>query len=71
MVNNGFQIFVNPTDDPDIGEIVRVKKKKSRLALDAWGALDEVTNFLKVPPKELATLMKVKNEEKEKQWTLG
>ena len=70
---NGFEIFVDPTDDPDIGEIVMVKKKKSRLALDgmAWGALDEVTNVPKVPPKEPAPLSKVKNEEKEKWWTLG
>ena len=69
----GFEIFVDPTDDPDIGEIVMVKKKKSRLALDgmAWGALGEVTNVPKVPPKEPAPLLKVKNEEKEKWWTLG
>jgi serine/arginine repetitive matrix protein 2 len=69
----GFDIFVDPTDDPDIGEIVMVKKKKSRLALDgmAWGALGEVTNVPKVPPKEPAPLLKVKNEEKEKWWTLG
>jgi serine/arginine repetitive matrix protein 2 len=70
---NGFEIFVDPTDDPDIGEIVMVKKKKSRLALDgmAWGPLDEVTNVPKVPPKDAAPLPKVKNEEKEKWWTLG
>ena len=70
---NGFQIYVDPTDDPDIGEIVMVKKKKSRLALDgmAWGALGEVTNVPKVSPKEAAPLSKVKNEEIEKWWTLG
>ena len=69
----GFEIFVDPTDDPDIGEIVMIKKKKSRLALDgmAWGALGEVTNVPKVPPKEPAPLPKAKNEEKEKWWTLG
>ncbi|KAF8814601.1 hypothetical protein BYT27DRAFT_7249906 [Phlegmacium glaucopus] len=69
----GFEIFVDPTMDPDIGEIVMVKKKKSRAALDgmAWGALGEVTNVPKVPPKETAPLLKVKNEEKEKWWTLG
>ena len=69
----GFEIFVDPTIDPDIGEIVMVKKKKSRAALDgmAWGALGEVTNVPKVPPKEAAPLLKVKNEEKDKWWTLG
>ena len=72
-VKNGFEIYVDPTDDPDIGEIVMVKKKKSRLALDgmAWGALGEVTNVPKVPPKETAQLPKAKNEEKEKWWTIG
>ena len=71
--SGGFEIFVDPTDDPDIGEIVMVKKKKSRLALDgmAWGALGEVTNVPKVPPKEPAPLPKAKNEEKERWWTLG
>ena len=69
----GFEIFVDPTIDPDIGEIVMVKKKKSRAALDGltWGALDEVTNVPKVPPKDPAPLQKVKNEEKDKWWTLG
>jgi serine/arginine repetitive matrix protein 2 len=69
----GFDIYVDPTDDPDIGEIVMVKKKKSRLALNdmAWGPLGEVTNVPKVPPKDTAPVTKVKNEEKEKWWTLG
>jgi hypothetical protein len=60
---NGFEIYVDPTDDPDIGEIVMVK--------NGWGPLDEVTNVPKVPPKDAAPLPKVKNEEKEKWWTLG
>jgi hypothetical protein len=34
-------------------------------------ALGEVTNVPKVPPKDPAPLSKVKNEEKEKWWTLG
>ena len=70
---NGFEIYVDPTDNPDIGEIVMVKKKKSWMALDGmtWGALGEVTNVPKVPPKDAAPLLKVKNEEKEKWWTLG
>ena len=73
-VKNGFEIYVDPTDDPDIGEIVMVKKKKSRVALDgmAWGALGETTNVPKVPPKkEAALLPKAKNDEKEKWWTIG
>ena len=37
----------------------------------AWGALGEVTNVPKVPPKEPVPLLKVKNEEKENWWTLG
>ena len=32
----------------------------------AWSPLGQVTNVLKVPPKETAPLLKVKNEEKEK-----
>ena len=49
-----------------------IKKKKSQLVLDgmAWETLDKVTNIPKVPPKKLAPLTKVKNEEKEKWWTL-
>ena len=68
----GFEIFFDPTIDPDIGDIVMVKKKKSWVALDGmtWGTLGKVTNIPKVPPKEVAPLLKVKNE-KEKWWTLG
>ena len=37
---DGFEIFVDPKVDPDIGEIVMIKKKKFRAALNgmAWGA---------------------------------
>ncbi|KAF8959872.1 hypothetical protein BDZ97DRAFT_1666634 [Flammula alnicola] len=68
----GIEIYVDPTIDPDIGEIVMVKKKKSRVALDgmAWSAND-VTNVPKVTPKEAPTLLKVKTEEKEKWWSIG
>lgn len=79
-----FDIYVDPTDDPDIGEIVVVKKKKSRAGLDGlrWGALGDVTNTvkeveaekLKSKPKEKkrpATSLKVKIDEKEKWWTIG
>jgi len=42
-----FEIYVDPTNDPDIGEILMVKTKKSRLALDGmhWGTLEEVTSI--------------------------
>jgi len=54
-----FKIYVDPADDPEIGDILLVKKKKSRAALNgmSWGTLGEVTN---VPP-----IMKPK-ESKEK-----
>jgi serine/arginine repetitive matrix protein 2 len=72
----GFEIYVDPTDDPEIGEIVLVKKKKSRTALESvrWGpgALGEVTNtnVNAVPPKDV---LKLKGEEKGegKWWTIG
>jgi hypothetical protein len=78
----GFEIYVDPTDDPEIGEIVMVKKK-SRAALDGvrWGpgALGEVTNTTMYTnpngssamlPKEV---LKVKGEEKGegKWWSIG
>jgi len=76
--NNGFEIYVDPTNDPDLGEILMVKKKKSRLALDGmqWGTLGEVTN---VPPvtkvKEKGgkkeSLLKVKVDENQKWWSIG
>ncbi|KIK67170.1 hypothetical protein GYMLUDRAFT_69362 [Collybiopsis luxurians FD-317 M1] len=70
-----FEIYVDPSD-PEIGEIVMVKKKKSRAGLDGlrWGsgggALEEVTN---VPPvsQPVTAITKVKAEEKDKWWTLG
>ncbi|KAJ4485212.1 hypothetical protein J3R30DRAFT_3696531 [Lentinula aciculospora] len=71
----GFEIYVDPAD-PDIGEIVMVKKKKSRAGLDGlrWGsgggALGEVTNVPSVS-QPVTAITKVKAEEKEKWWTLG
>jgi len=32
--SSGIEIYVDPTPDPEIGEIVVVKKKKRRIALD-------------------------------------
>jgi serine/arginine repetitive matrix protein 2 len=72
-----FEIYVDPTDDPEIGEIIMVKKKKSRVGLDSlsWGpgALGEVTNVSMntnvALPKEVG---KLKGEEKEgKWWSIG
>ncbi|KAF9065359.1 hypothetical protein BDP27DRAFT_1424922 [Rhodocollybia butyracea] len=73
----GFEIYVDPTD-PEIGEIVMVKKKKSRGGLDGlrWGsggsALEEVTNVPSVPqPVTAITKVKAEEKEKDKWWTLG
>ncbi|KAF8867965.1 hypothetical protein CPB84DRAFT_1810241 [Gymnopilus junonius] len=82
-LKGGFEIYVDPTVDPDIGEIVMIKKKKSRAALDGvrWGAsgsnsgaLQEVQMNANLP-KAKDGLLKPKTEEKEtakeKWWTLG
>ncbi|KAG9307943.1 hypothetical protein JVU11DRAFT_12818 [Chiua virens] len=78
--DNGFEIYVDPANDPDIGEILMVKKKKSRLALDGlrWGTLGEVTN---VPcaskPNEKKekgkrdSVLKMKVDENQKWWSIG
>lgn len=54
--NRSFDIYVDPTVDPDVGEIVVVKKKKSRAGLNdvGWGAepLGDVTNVTKLPTVE-------------------
>lgn len=76
--SNGFEIYVDPANDPDIGEILMVKKKKSRLGLNGlqWGTLGEVTNVPPVTkPKEKAgkkeSLLKVKVDENQKWWSIG
>lgn len=70
-------IYVDPADDPDIGEIVVVKKKKSRAALEGikW-ALGEVTNTgdgngVADEVKEETHRVKIRVEEKEKWWSIG
>ncbi|KIJ60131.1 hypothetical protein HYDPIDRAFT_32553 [Hydnomerulius pinastri MD-312] len=82
-VNNGssgFEIYVDPANDPDIGEILMVKKKKSRVALDGmnWGTLGEVTNVPSITkPKEKGgkkdkeNLLKVKVDDNQKWWSIG
>ncbi|PIL26963.1 hypothetical protein GSI_10101 [Ganoderma sinense ZZ0214-1] len=74
----GFEIYVDQNDDPELGEIVVVKKKKSRLGLDGmkWGALGEVTNVpaaSKEQPKvaPVDNLLKVKGDENQKWWSIG
>ena len=63
-------IYVDPSHDPDIGEIVVVRKKKSRAGLDKIGwALGDVTNNEEVEEKE--EKVKIKMEEKEKWWSIG
>lgn len=73
----GFEIYVDHADDPDLGEIVVVKKKKSRLGLDGmkWGALGEVTNVPSAPKERKNTavehLLKVKDDDSQKWWSIG
>ncbi|KAG2134191.1 uncharacterized protein EDB93DRAFT_1173064 [Suillus bovinus] len=80
--STGIEIYVDPMLDPEIGEIVVVKKKKSRMALDGmrWGpALGEVTNIPHVKEKEKKekkkdkenNVSKVKVDEKSGWWTIG
>lgn len=80
--SRSFDIYVDPTDDPDIGEVVFVQKKKSRAALDNIfkGALGDVTNTNeeKVKPepkvekiektsKSVSGTLKVKEKREEKE----
>ncbi|KAI6113748.1 hypothetical protein EDD16DRAFT_1802786, partial [Pisolithus croceorrhizus] len=78
----GYEIYVDPAEDPDIGDILLVKKKKSRAALDGmtWGTLGEVTNIPSITkPKENKEksgkkeegLLKVKVDENQKWWSIG
>lgn len=68
-LRGGYDIYVDPTVDPELGEeIVVVKKKKSRAALESvhWNPSEEPK-----APRE-AALKPNKSEEKEnKWWTIG
>ena len=70
---SGFEIYVEPVPQPHVGvdEVVMVKKKKSRASLSAlkWGAVGEVTNT--VQTKDTTQTLRLKNEDKEKWWTIG
>ncbi|KAI9438499.1 hypothetical protein H4582DRAFT_1948976 [Lactarius indigo] len=69
----GFEIYVDPIPQPHDGtdEVLMVKKKKSRASLSAlkWGALGEVTNSTQT--KDTKQTVRLKNEDKEKWWTIG
>ncbi|GBE89484.1 hypothetical protein SCP_1601460 [Sparassis crispa] len=74
---SGFKIYIDYNEDPDIGEIMVAKKKKSRLGLDGmtWGALGEVTNIpavkeQKPKPAPVENLLKVKGDENQKWWSI-
>ncbi|KAL5532249.1 hypothetical protein ACEPAF_5818 [Sanghuangporus sanghuang] len=79
-LGRSFEIYVDPADDPDIGEIVVLKKKKSRVGLNEvqWGPLGDVTNtekeqitdskkgLKKSTPTEAS--FKDKDDDKDKWW---
>ena len=68
---SGFEIYVDPTAQPEAGEVLMVKKKKSRAALSAlkWGTSAEVTNS--ALSKDSTRGVKLKTEDKEKWWSIG
>lgn len=76
----GFEIYVDHQEDPDLGEIVVVKKKKSRMGLNGmrWGtgALGEVTNVPsaqkdKQPQGSLLKIPKGDENQSSKWWSIG
>jgi serine/arginine repetitive matrix protein 2 len=83
----GFEVFVDPTEDPDIGEIVMVKKKKSRVALDSifGDATNAPAPVHGLPAKKQSTgpmgllkrstgaasVLKSEDENQQKWWTIG
>ncbi|KZT06716.1 uncharacterized protein LAESUDRAFT_149730 [Laetiporus sulphureus 93-53] len=69
----GFDIYVDHTDDPDLEEVVVVKKRKSRRGLDniSWDTLGDVTN---TPPGQKDGPSKPKpkvKEDSDKWWSFG
>ncbi|KAF9494955.1 hypothetical protein BDN71DRAFT_909080 [Pleurotus eryngii] len=71
----GFKIYVDPTEDPEFGEMVMIRKKKSRAGLDGvrWG--DEGAERGDGPLKEKNSNMqnggRTQEGGKEKWWTIG
>jgi len=72
---DGYEIYVDHTEDPDLEEIVLVKRKKSRLGLDAvaWGPGEGDTGSVLKPkasanalkPKSSTNILKSKSKDKE------
>jgi hypothetical protein len=71
VAKSGFEIYVDPTAQSEVGEVLMVKKKKSRAALSGlkWGTLAEVTNS--VPSRDPTQAGKLKSEDKEKWWSIS
>ncbi|KAL1747929.1 hypothetical protein HDZ31DRAFT_60801 [Schizophyllum fasciatum] len=76
----GFDIYVDSSNDPELGELLMVKKQKSRAGLNnlAWGPLGEKTNIASTTNSQhdkqnTKATLKSKTEEKEKDkwWTIG
>ena len=67
----GLEIHVDPTAQSEVGEVLMVKKKKSRAALSGlkWGTLADVTNS--APSKDSTQTVRLKTEDKEKWWSIG
>ena len=63
---DGYKIYVDHTEDPDLEEIVLVKRRKSHVGLDAvtWGP-DEGNMGNVLEPKPSANVLKSKASEKE------
>ena len=60
----GYEIYVDHTEDPDLEEIVLVKRKKSRLGLDAvaWGTGEGNTGTI-LKPKASSNALKPRGSE--------
>lgn len=71
VAKSGFEIYVDPTAQSEVGEVLMVKKKKSRAALSGlkWGTLAEVTNS--APSRNSTNAVRLKSEDKEKWWSIG
>jgi serine/arginine repetitive matrix protein 2 len=67
----GLEVYVDPIAQSEVGEVLMVKKKKSRAALSGlkWGTLADVTNS--APSKDSTQTVRLKNEDKEKWWSIG
>ncbi|PCH37125.1 hypothetical protein WOLCODRAFT_140718 [Wolfiporia cocos MD-104 SS10] len=73
----GYDIYVHQADEPDIEEVVIVKKRKSRLGLDGlkWGPLSEATNASAVQEEPRDNILdhqsKGKGDDSQKWWSIG